>query len=79
MAPEEFVDHAEWPRYWLAIRFAAVSLLVAIVIVGGAAFLPRPESLPLRIVIDLVIAGIAVAITTSLARRIESWRKRRSV
>ena len=78
MAPDEYLDRAEWPRYWRAIRFVAMSLLVAVVIVGGAAFLPRPDSFPLRIVTEIVIGGIAVAISTWLARRLERRRERRS-
>lgn len=78
VTPDEYDDRAEWPRYWRAIRFVAVSLLVAIVIIGGATYLPRPDSFPLRIVMELLIGGIAVAMSTGLARRLEQRRERRS-
>ena len=66
-------DRAAWSGYWRAIRTAAVWLLVAVVIVGGGALLPRPDGFLPRIAMESLI-GLAVAVlATYLARHLNAW------
>lgn len=78
MATGDHPDRAEWPRYWRAIRLAAVWVVTVLVVVGATSFLPRPDSLPTRIAMELIIGVAVVSLATRLARRTEAWRERRS-
>ena len=70
-------DRATWPAHWRAIRTAAVWLVIVVVIVGGGAFLPRPDALLPRIAMEALIGLAAVVVASSLADRVNAWWERR--
>jgi hypothetical protein len=70
-------DREEWPRYWRAIRTAVVWLLVVVVIVGGGAFLPRPEGVVPRVAMEFLIGFAVVLVATLLAKRVNAWWEER--
>lgn len=77
MAPPGYPDRDEWPRYWDAIRTAAIWLLVAIVIVGGSALLPRPDGLVPQVAVDVAIGIVVIVVATFVASRVTAWWKER--
>jgi hypothetical protein len=74
---DTYPDREAWPAYWRAIRTAAMWLLVAVVIVGGGAFLPRPEGFMAEIAMDVLIGFCVVVVATFLATRVNAWWQER--
>jgi hypothetical protein len=72
-----YPDRQAWPGYWRAIRTAAVWLLVGLVVIGGGAFLPRPDGLLARFVMEALIGLAAIALATFLAARANAWWDRK--
>jgi hypothetical protein len=77
MATPEYPDRDEWPRYWDTIRAAVVWLLVAVVIVGGGALLPRPDGRMPQIAADVLIGILVLVVATFVATRVNAWWKER--
>jgi hypothetical protein len=70
---EPYPDREDWPAYWRVMRTAAVWLLVIAVIVGGSAYLPRPDGLLPRIAVEVLIAVLVVMVGRFLASRVNAW------
>jgi hypothetical protein len=66
-------DREAWPGYWRAVRVAVVWLLVAVVIVGGGAFLPRPEGVVPRVAMEFLIGFAVILVATLVAGRVNAW------
>lgn len=74
---DDHPDRESWPGYWRTIRTAVVWLLVVVVIVGGGAFLPRPQDVVPRVAMEFVIGFAVVLVATLLAKRVNAWWEER--
>ncbi len=72
-----YPDREAWPGYWRAVRTAAVWLLVGLVVIGGGTFLPRPDDVLARFVMEALIGLAAVAVATFLSNRVDAWWQKR--
>lgn len=78
MTQDAYPDRAEWPRYWRMIRSGVTALVVIVVVVGGAAFLPRPSDPVWRGVTGAAVAIVAALASAAAIRAVNAWWARRS-